>query len=76
MVLTKKESILNEISELSPMDKADIVEKVMSSFEYPERENIDKIWAFESEKRVDDYLNGKIKTKSAKDVFASLDGNN
>jgi len=72
MVLTQKESILNEISKLSPMDRADIVEKVMSSFEYPERENIDKIWTFESEKRVDDYLNGKIKTNPAKEVFASL----
>jgi len=72
MTLTKKEILLKGISELSPIEKVEIIENLLSSFESPSRKEIDDLWALESEKRIDDYESGIIKTKSYEEVFKSI----
>ena len=67
------ENVLSQALELSPIERAELIERLLSSFNFPERENIDSLWASEVENRIDAYERGELKTKSAKQVFQSLD---
>ena len=67
-----KEKLLSEVLNLSPMDKVQLIEDVLSSFEFKDREYIDKLWANEVEDRIDAYEQGKINTKSFKEVFKDI----
>jgi len=68
-MIKTKEKLLSEVLKLSPVDKAQIVEDILSSFESRDREGIDKLWEDEVENRISAYEKGQIKTKSLKDVF-------
>ncbi|HNZ26126.1 MAG TPA: addiction module protein [Spirochaetota bacterium] len=68
-MIKTKEKLLSEILKLSPVDKAQIVEDILSSFESRDREGIDKLWEDEVENRISAYEKGQIKTKPLKDVF-------
>jgi len=76
MVLTKKDSVLNEIFQLSPIDRVEIAEKILTSFENPLTNEIDETWALESENRIDEYISGKSKTSSMDDVFKNINHKN
>jgi len=52
------------------LTKKEILLKGIS--ESSSRKEIDDLWAEESEKRIDDYESGIIKTKSYKEVFNSI----
>ncbi len=67
-----KEKLLSEVLKLSPVDKAQIIEDILSSFEFKDRSYIDNLWAEEVEDRIDAYEKGKIKTKSFKEVFKNI----
>ena len=54
------------------MERAEIVEKILSSFEFPERRSIDELWAKEAEDRIHAYETGKIPSIPAKDVFDKI----
>ena len=69
MALSRKEIVLNEILKLSPIERVEIVEKVLTSFELSGRKEIDALWSIEIENRLNDYESGKIKSKSYEDVF-------
>ena len=71
MTITKN-NILSEALKLSPIDKALLIEEVLSSFEFNGKNNIDQIWSKEAEDRIDAYENGKIKTISYQDVFKKI----
>ncbi len=68
-MIKTKEKLLSEVLKLSPVDKAQIVEDILSSFESRDREGIDKLWEDEVENRISAYEKGQIKTKPLKDVF-------
>ncbi len=68
-MIKTKEKLLSEVLKLSPVDKAQIVEDILSSFESRDGEGIDKLWEDEVENRISAYEKGQIKTKSLKDVF-------
>ena len=71
--MTKKtEKVLSEALELSPIERADLVEQIMSSFEFVSRKSIDELWAKEAEERIDAYDAGKIKSTPADDVFKKI----
>ncbi len=72
MVISKDE-LYKEAINLSPMDKAQLVEVLLSSFNFKGRSEIDKKWADEAEDRLEAANNGLIKKVSMDDVFASLD---
>jgi putative addiction module component (TIGR02574 family) len=53
-------NILKEILTLKPSQKAELIDKLLSTLDKPDRE-IDELWAKEAEDRIDAYDRGKIK---------------
>ena len=60
---------------LPPVERAELVEQLLSSFDFPSRETLDGLWAKEAEDRIDAYDRGEIKGISASQVFARINGN-
>jgi putative addiction module component (TIGR02574 family) len=65
--------VLAEALKLSPMERAELVEQILSSFEFPDREKIDQLWATEVEDRISAYDRGEIATTSASQVFEEIE---
>ncbi len=49
----QSEQILREALDLPPMDRAELVEQILASFEFPARTDIDAAWGQEAEDRLD-----------------------
>jgi putative addiction module component (TIGR02574 family) len=60
--------ILKEALGLKPADKAELIDKLLSSLDNPDRE-IDELWAKEAEDRIDSYEQGKIKAVTLREVL-------
>ena len=67
------EQILRQALDLPPTDRAELVEQILASFEFPARREIDAAWAREAEDRIDAYERGAIGTSSAEEVFREID---
>lgn len=67
-----KEELFNEAINLSPLDKAQLVELILSSFNFQGRKEIDYAWAKEAETRLLAIENGEMKTISMDDIFSSI----
>jgi putative addiction module component (TIGR02574 family) len=67
------ESILAEALELPPVERAELVESILSSFEFQSRKAIDMLWALEAEDRIDAYDRGEMAAIPAKDVFTEIE---
>lgn len=65
--------ILAEALNLPPIERAEIVEELLSSFEFPSRKTIDELWAQEAESRIDAYERGEIPAIPAKEVFEKIE---
>lgn len=61
-------TILNQALELSPLERADVVEKLLFSLDSPDS-NIDTIWAKEANSRIEAYERGEVEAVSAEEVF-------
>ena len=61
-------TILNQALKLSSSDRADVVEKLISSLDEPDP-TIDSIWAKEADSRVEAFERGEIESISAEKVF-------
>lgn len=68
-----KDELFKQAVKLSPMEKAHLVELLLSSFELTDKPDIDTKWASEAESRLEAYSNGFIEKVSINDVFSSLD---
>ena len=66
------QQVLEKAIHLPPVDRAELVEKILSSFDRPAREEIDALWAKEAEDRIDAYDQGKIKATPASQVFEKI----
>ena len=64
--------ILAEALELTPIERAELIEQLLSSFEFPSRKQIDELWAEEAEDRIDAHERGEITATAAKDVFDNI----
>lgn len=64
-----EERILAEALKLSPMERAELIEHLLSSFEFPSRKNINVLWAQEAEDRIDAYERGEITAIPEREVF-------
>jgi len=53
-------NILKEVLTLKPSQKAELIDKLLSSLDTPDR-GIDELWANEAEDRIDAFDKGKIK---------------
>ena len=67
------EQILNEALALPPIERAELVEQLLSSFDFPVREEIDTRWAQEAEDRIGAFERGDLKSKSVRQVFDTID---
>ena len=69
----QSEQVLRDALALTPTERAELVEQILASFEFPARKAIDAAWAREAEARIDAYERGEIKTVPADDVFNEID---
>jgi hypothetical protein len=60
--------IIQEVINLKPQEKYLIIESLILSLNEPDKD-IEKIWIEESQKRLDEYKNGNLKTLSFEEVF-------
>lgn len=65
--------ILDDALELPPVERAELVEEILSSFDFPARQEVDALWAKEAEDRIDAYERGEAKSRPADEVFNSID---
>ncbi|MCR4291317.1 MAG: addiction module protein [Candidatus Kuenenia sp.] len=72
--MSKQEKrILADALELPPVERAELVEQLLSSFEFPSREKVDALWAKEAESRIDAFERREIGTIPAKEVFEKIE---
>jgi putative addiction module component (TIGR02574 family) len=69
----QSKKVLAEALELSPIERAALVEELLSSFDFPARQEIDALWAKEVEDRIDAYERGELRASPAEAVFGRLD---
>ena len=67
------EHILAEALELPPVERAELVENILSSFEFQSRNTIDALWAQEAEDRIDAFERGEMAAIPAKDIFSEIE---
>ena len=60
---------------LTPIERAELVEQLLSSFEFPDRTSVNELWAKEAEDRIDAFEKNEIDAISAKDVFKQIGRN-
>lgn len=70
---SEAQQILRDALKLAPIERAELVEKILVSFSFPERQSIDGLWAEEAEERIDAYEGGDLKSRPAADVFARIE---
>lgn len=70
-----REKILHEALQLSALERAELVEKLLSSFDFPARSVIDSAWSNEVEERIDAFEKGSLKAKSLQQVFSEIGKN-
>ena len=70
----QSQEVLRQALQLSPDERAQLAERILSSLDSPERERIDSLWAAEAEERIDAHDRGEIGSSSAKDVFDRING--
>jgi len=69
----ESQQVLRDALDLPPVERAELVEEILASFNFPDRQKIDALWAREAEDRINAYDAGKINTTSAKKVFDRID---
>ena len=60
--------ILKDALDLKPAEKAELIDKLLSSLDHPDKE-IDALWANEAEARIEAYDQGKMKALTLKEVL-------
>ncbi len=65
--------ILAEALKLPPVERAELVENLLTSFEFKSRKKIDALWAKEVEDRIDAFERGEMTAIPASDVFAEIE---
>ncbi len=66
--MTTTDNILREALTLKPSEKAQLIDKLLSILDKPDKE-IDELWAKEAEDRINAYEQGKIKAMSLEKVL-------
>jgi putative addiction module component (TIGR02574 family) len=66
--MTATDNIFKEALTLSPSEKAQLIDKLISTLDKPDKE-IDELWGKEVEDRIDAYDQGKIRAISLDKVL-------
>ena len=72
---TDTKQVLETALSLSPIERAELIEKLFHSFESAGGEDVDSLRADESEKRIDAFEKGSLSAKPAKKVFKKIENN-
>ena len=64
--------ILIEAMALPPMDRAELVKQLLTSFDFPARAEIDAAWSTEAEDRLRAYERGDMEALPAEAVFRRI----
>jgi len=70
---SQSKRVLDEALLLPPTERAALVEELLSSFDFPSREEVDAFWAKEAEERIDAYERGELGATPAREVFEQID---
>lgn len=70
---TATQQVLEDAIHLPPVERAELVEQIFLSFDFPSRQENDARWAKEVEGRIDAYDRGDIKSTPANEVFEKID---
>ena len=70
---TNAEKILQDALSLPPRDRAEVLERLLATFQEPPDAELDKLWAQEAEDRLDAYDRGELGSVSEQEVFARID---
>lgn len=62
----------DEASLLPREDRVELVEKLLQSLNTPCLIDIDKLWAEEVEKRINEYEDGKVEALEGKQIFKEI----
>jgi putative addiction module component (TIGR02574 family) len=73
--MTKQETLLEEALKLPPVERAELIERLLSSFEFSSRKTVDALWAKEADDRIEAYEQGKIAAFPAVTVFNEIEKN-
>jgi putative addiction module component (TIGR02574 family) len=73
---SQAQQVLRDALKLSPVERAELVERILASFSFPERQSIDELWATEVEDRIEAYESGELKSTPAAEVFARIERGN
>ena len=66
------EKVMKTALKLSPVDRAELIERLYLSFDVVAERPVDKAWGAEVESRIDAYDAGKIDASSVGDVFERI----
>jgi len=66
--MTTTDNIFKETLTLKPSEKAQLIDKLISTLDKPDKE-IDELWAKEAEDRIDAYDQGKLKAVSLEKIL-------
>ena len=66
------EQILKEALALPLPERAELLERLLGSFQSPPDPRLDELWAREAEDRLDAFERGELKAVPAEEVFARI----
>jgi putative addiction module component (TIGR02574 family) len=69
LMSSSSEQILKDALALPPQERAELVERLLVSFQLAPDPNLDELWVREAEERLDAYNRGEIKAVPAEEVF-------
>ena len=64
--------VLESALALPPVERAELVEEIRSSFDFPARADVDALWAREAEDRIEAYERGELKARPANEVVEGI----
>jgi len=66
-------TILQEALNLPRKDRAEVLERLLATFQKPPDPELDKLWAQEAEDRLEAYERGGLGAVPAEEVFARIE---
>lgn len=67
-----KKDVLAEALALPPVERTELIEELLSSFDVADRERLAQLWAAEAEERIDAYERGDIGAEPIESVFEKI----
>jgi putative addiction module component (TIGR02574 family) len=71
-MIRSTEKVILEALSLPPDTRALLADRLLTSLESPQREEIDKLWAEEAERRIRQIETGEVKPIPGEEVFKEI----